>query len=371
MISFGFILLSIYSLTMVYYAIHFNRSNFNKKKISSPKTSFSIVIAFRNEALYLKTLLEHLKNLEYPGYLFEVLLVNDHSEDDSLSICQEFIKKNKLANFKILQNQNLAKSPKKSSILTALTQAKFDYILFTDADCMVPKTWLNIYNNKLRNGNFDFVAGPVCIKAKEGFWENFQILDVMCLQVIGLGSFKPKHFLMCNAANMCIKKTALKETNALEKHKHITSGDDVFTLEHFRKRKKNISALIHKEAIVATYPQQNFNDLTQQRVRWASKSKHYTNKGLIFIGLIVLSTNLFMVLVLPFSLQNPIYALMLWGVKIGVDSYVLFAGKIFFGPSTTLKNHLKTLIVYPFVTSYFGIKSFTGKFDWKGRAFKV
>ena len=62
----------------------FGISKINKQKtieISSPKTTFSIVVPFRNEAENLPLLLESLEKLKYPTELFEVILVDDESQD--------------------------------------------------------------------------------------------------------------------------------------------------------------------------------------------------------------------------------------------------------------------------------------------------
>ncbi len=371
MIYLGIILIGIYGFAMVFYAFQFKKSLDRKNINTTPKTSFSIIIPFRNEAEHMNSLLQHLKHLDYPRHLFEVLLVNDHSEDSSVEICQDFIKIFKLNNFKIYQNQNLAKSPKKSAVLSALPYAKFDYILNTDADCVVPESWLKAYNQKLYQKSFDFIAAPVYIQNRKGIWNNYQTLDLMCLQVIGLGSFAPKHYLMCNAANMCLKKEALQRLNAIEQHKHIVSGDDVFTLEQFRLAKQNIATLVHQEAVVKTLPESNFYTLSQQRLRWASKSKHYKNPYLISLGILVLFTNLYLVIITPFIIVIPKLFWLFWLVKMAIDSYVLFIGYNFFKENIKPSTYLLTLFIYPFATTYFGLKSLGGKFSWKGRAYKV
>ncbi|MES2851337.1 MAG: glycosyltransferase, partial [Bacteroidota bacterium] len=47
----------------------------------TPKTKFSIIVPFRNEAENLPILLESLSKLNYPMELFEVILVDDFSEE--------------------------------------------------------------------------------------------------------------------------------------------------------------------------------------------------------------------------------------------------------------------------------------------------
>jgi poly-beta-1,6-N-acetyl-D-glucosamine synthase len=103
-----------------------------------PEIKFSIVVPYRNEAENLPDLLDSLSLLKYPASHFEILLVNDASEDASREICSRFKEANPDLNIHLLENERTTSSPKKDAILTALKKAQFDYLLTTDADCLVP-----------------------------------------------------------------------------------------------------------------------------------------------------------------------------------------------------------------------------------------
>src|SRR3972149_10318722 len=66
------------------------------------KTGISVIIAFRNEISNLPALLSALKEQEYPPILYEVILVNDHSDDGSDILVQDFCTEH--PNFRLLQN---------------------------------------------------------------------------------------------------------------------------------------------------------------------------------------------------------------------------------------------------------------------------
>ena len=53
-----------------------------QKKDLNPKTSFRIIVPFRNEAENLPNLLNSLSNVNYPADLFEVILVDDNSKEE-------------------------------------------------------------------------------------------------------------------------------------------------------------------------------------------------------------------------------------------------------------------------------------------------
>ena len=372
MIGIGLALVFVYGVLILYYTFKFKSTLTYKKGM--PQHSFSILIPFRNEEKHLPQLLRGLESIDYPSHLFEILLIDDHSEDQSNPICQVWKAEHSNLDVRILENQNQVKSPKKSAILTALKTVKNAYILTTDADCILPEEWLMQYDQFLQNTPSDLIAGPVKIIEDSLFWTKFQVLDMMSLQVIGLGSFNTKSPLFCNAANLCYKTQTLKEINAFDSHKDIISGDDVFNLEAFQNSGKTIKAIVNPNATVWTEPEINFKSLTQQRIRWASKAKYYNNNGLKVIGLFVFLTNLSLVLSMAIALiYSPFLELhlLLWILKLGVDFYALFVGNQFFKTNLCLREYLIMLVIYPFVSSYFALLSLNGKFNWKGRNFKA
>lgn len=373
MIGFMSLLVLVYCIVMLFYTFKFKAFQGFELAESPTKSSFSIIIPFRNEAEYLPQLLKSLSELNYPKSLFEIILVDDHSEDDSRATCEDWVSKLDLKNTEIVENQNLSESPKKSAILSAIKVVNKNFILTTDADCLVPENWLKFYDQHIQKNDSDLIAGPVKIIEEGNFWTKFQVLDLMSLQVLGLGSFKTPSALICNAANLCYKVDALKEIKAFQHHKDVISGDDIFNLEAFQNAGKKVSALVHEHAVVWTKPEKDFHALTQQRIRWASKAKFYKNTWLIAIGFIVFLTNLSLVLslILAFRFDSFQYFWWLWLFKISVDFYLLYTGNHFFKTNLCLRDYLVMLLVYPFTSVYFAALSFSGKFSWKGRDYKV
>ena len=369
------LLVLLYAVVVLFYGFKFSNFKSFNKKLSRPKTFFHIIIPFRNEANHLPQLLKSLKKLHYPKDLYTIYLVDDFSDDSSKSICQSYIDEHKLSHAKILENQNLATSPKKSAVLTALEHIKTGYVITTDADCILPEYWLLHYNHHIQQHQKPhLIAGAVCIATENNFWTKFQVLDLMSLQVIGLGSFKTKNPLLCNAANLAYDVETLKHLKAFDKHQSHISGDDIFNLQIYQQSGKNISALVHPKAMVWTKAQPDFYSLTQQRIRWASKAKHYKNNTLIGLGLLVFLTNFLLVLSLFLALfiqEFRIYFWSFWGIKLIADYVVLDIGRHWFKPGMCMRDYLLMLLIYPFVNLYFAILSLNGKFYWKGRNYKV
>lgn len=367
----------------------------------SPEIKFSIVIPYRNEANNLPALLDSLFKLRYPHSHFEILLVNDASEDISEQICLNFIKSHPKFPVFLLNSVRISGSPKKDAISTAIESALFDYIITTDADCLVPAYWLQVFNEKLLKSGAALLAGPVNSSRTPVFsetteiensdpedefstegWEVFrekrslkyfhffQELDFLSLQAAGAGGFGLQKAFMCNGANLCYSRAAFYEVDGFSGNGDISSGDDVFLLQKFVKHKYNVVFLKAKEAIIQTKPQPNLVALISQRIRWASKTPAYSSWFAKLTGLTVLLMNLSLilgVLLVAFHLIPYQPLLMAFFFKFLVDFFLLYKSALFFERKDILRNYFWSSLIYPFFSTSIAILSLFKKFEWKGR----
>jgi cellulose synthase/poly-beta-1,6-N-acetylglucosamine synthase-like glycosyltransferase len=145
MVYFWYVLfgtISVYSATILYFSFHWSKKDRNSGNSPGSKTklpSISVIVAYRNEAKHLNTLISSLSCLDYPTELFELILIDDHSEDASYSMVLQQAKNSK--NLKALQLPNDL-TGKKEALNFGISKAKGELLSFTDADCVVPQTWL-------------------------------------------------------------------------------------------------------------------------------------------------------------------------------------------------------------------------------------
>lgn len=349
-------------------------------KDATVQTKFSVVIPFRNEAARLPQLLASLLALNYPKALFEVILVDDDSTDNSHLIIQEILNKAALqgnltpSNCTIIQNSRSSNSPKKDAILTAITQAKYDWIVTTDADCIVPKNWLAVFDACIQKNKPKMVVAPVSYEVKKTFLEQFQLLDFYSLQAATIGGFGIKKPFLCNGANLCYCKTDFIALHGFQGNDEIASGDDIFLFEKFVQNDKESVQFLKSEAvIVTTFPVKNWQALLQQRVRWAAKSSHYTLAFTKLVGSVIFFTNLGLVILTFMSLFGKVEATLLlafWLLKLTVDALLLRKTLHFFKQKKSLFWYLLSSVLYPFFSCFIALKAMTTNYVWKGRTFK-
>lgn len=372
------IILYLFIIGMLIYGFD-NVSDFKLQDLPA-KTKFSIVIPFRNEAQNLPELLDSIVKLNYPQHLFEVILVNDASEDDSVSIIKKYIetlhKRHNTGNFnlKIIESKSTTNSPKKEAITSAIKISKFNWIVTTDADCVLPKYWLDVFDEFVQINDPNCMVAPVTYHGKTSFFNRFQSLDFLSLQGATIGGFGIKKPFMCNGANFAYRKSEFISVNGFKGNDTIASGDDVFLLEKFLKHNpKKVSYLKSSNAIVTTNAAQNTDHLIQQRLRWASKTSHLTQWFAKVVGLIVLLGNLMSLVFIPAVLMHFIslkIALALFVIKFSIDFLLLFKTARFFKQENLLLSYLFSSLIYPVFSVYIAFISFFKSYHWKGRTSK-
>jgi cellulose synthase/poly-beta-1,6-N-acetylglucosamine synthase-like glycosyltransferase len=337
------------------------------------KTRFTVIVPFRNEAENIPRLLRSIAALEYPTELFEVILVNDASEDASVAVVSENLPDTK-CDLKIIQNKRTSASPKKDAITTAIGESKYEWILTTDADCELPGKWLQLYDQFIQKNRAKMVCAPVVYPVSKNLLKNFQFLDGLSLQAVTMGGFGWNAPLLCNGANMGYLKEAYYAVKGYDGNDHIASGDDIFLMEKIRELYPEALKFINnRDARVITMPENTWSGVVSQRIRWASKTSYQKGWGSKILGIAVFLANLaFLASILGVIVHTEYY---IWYIgflflKIGFDLLILLPVTHFFESSISLPGYFINALLYPFITVWIVFASFFGNYQWKGRKFK-
>jgi cellulose synthase/poly-beta-1,6-N-acetylglucosamine synthase-like glycosyltransferase len=354
-----------YLLNIIWLIYGFTKAKSFESENLQPKTKFSIIVPFRNEAEDLPKLLESISFLNYPNDFFEVILVDDDSDFRFQILDFRF-------QISLIDNVRKTNSPKKDAINTAVAIAKNDWIITTDADCLVQLNWLATFDAFIQKNNPKMIAAGVFYKITNGFLDAFQQLDFLSLQGTTIGSFGNSQAFMCNGANFCYQKTFFYELNGFDGNDKIASGDDVFLLQKaIMKDLNNVCFLKSELAIVQTKTEKTWKNLFNQRVRWASKTGNYNSLYSKQLGVSVLVVNLFWILGFGFwalGMINPNYFISLLFSKFIIDFVLLYKTSSFF--KTHLNYVLFGSLFYPIFCVLVSFYSFFGSYSWKGRSFK-
>ncbi len=312
---------------------------------SEEGTFISVVIPMFDESGKLQKLVGNLKDQIYPVDKFEVILVDDHSTDNSYTMAEEMC--GKLENFRVIRN--VALKGKKHALKTGISQARGNFILISDADCRFSPQWVSLFGKYFSlNPGLALVSSGVIMQGGNSFHEKFQSLEFSSLVASGAASFIQKDPVMCNGANLAFRKDLF-----LEAFHHIypgvNTGDDMFLMLYSKKKYPGqISFLKNRFAFTETFAKTHWSSFLRQRVRWASKSNLYRDFRLIYISIIVLFVNLLLIFLFTVSLFHHIYIVyfcIFFFLKSGLDYFFLNSFLRYSGQEKLMKFFIPSQLI--------------------------
>ncbi len=326
----------------------------------------SVVIAARNEQETIGMLLRDLSRQRFKN--FNVIVVNDHSEDKTADVVLDFAKND--ARFCMINNDG---NGKKQALSKGVGEAKGSIIVMTDADCRVTEDWLVGLSKPFHNEETMMVFGAVKMDGKS-FFARLQAVEFLSVLASGLAMAGIGFPIMCNGANIAFRKSAFTLVGGYTGNLHIPSGDDEFLMRKIlQKHPKGVKMLVTRETVVSTLANQNLHQLIQQRIRWAGKWK--SNSSLLskvmafFIFCFQMLVVLLPVLVLMHAVSL-ITVLVLWFMKVLVELIFLRTTSRYLGVSWNWAAFLVLQVFYPWYVLGVGLLSNFLSFEWKGRKLK-
>ena len=334
----------------------------------------SVIIVARNEEDNIVNLLNGLENQSYSKAFFEVVIVDDCSEDRTIDKIEYYFSESELKlNVLKLENEPPHKQNKKGGIEYAMTKAEGELIILTDADCTLQKDWISTIVSFYNQYNPKMIIGPVGYFSDNSFLSYFQALDFLAMQGVSASSAGLNKPLLCNGANIAYEKKLFDELNVYKKD-DIASGDDMFMLHKaYSSYPDKVKYLKAESAIVKTYPCKTWKALFQQRLRWAGKVKYFDTKESVLILLFLLIINI-MILALAFlgvfESSYIKYFLIAISIKALTDIFFLWPVAKFFRQSHMLSLFLAVQFVHFIYMAVVGVLSNILPYSWKGRKIK-
>jgi len=370
------IFLCIYLLLINTYLFWFSKLKIFKPANIAPTTTFSIIIPARNEQENIETCILSILNNNYPKHLYEIIIADDFSTDatpDVVHRLQTIYTNIQIISLKNIITENI-NSYKKRAIELAIAQSKYEWIITTDADCIVQHNWLSLFDAYIQKNERVFIAAPVMFTCNNSFLNVFQCLDFISLQGITASSVYAGAHSMCNGANLAYKKDAFYEVDGFKNADHIASGDDMLLMHKIKMRyPQNIGYLFSNEAIVLTAPMADWKSFLNQRIRWASKATSYKDKKVFWVLLLVYFTNLLLfILFIACFFQPELFLVWLFFIlaKALFEMPFMYNVAKFFSLQRLM---LWFVLMQPLHILYTIVSGWLGKFGtykWKGRKVK-
>ena len=275
----------------VFFALSKRRDNSNINAIKIPT---SVIICAKNEAINLQQFLPFVLAQDYPQELFEVIVVNDQSTDDTAEVLMKFAAQ--YPNLKIITiTKEIVKTlpGKKYALSKGIAAAKFEHLLLTDADCKpASNQWLSLINSKVKSQKSKLVLGYGAYEDHPGILNKFIRWETAhtCMQYTSYATAGLPY--MGVGRNLAYSKSLLQGLESdvafQEIYTNTPSGDDDLLICKIA-TKDNVAVCLNKEAHTISVPQKTWATWWKQKTRHMSTGKYYPQKVKSLLALYALS----------------------------------------------------------------------------------
>jgi cellulose synthase/poly-beta-1,6-N-acetylglucosamine synthase-like glycosyltransferase len=335
---------------------------------------FSVVIAARNEEKNVEACLCGVLSQTIGPARYEVILVSDRSTDKTVDRAHSL--EGRFPNLSVLaiSETPAGVSPKKHAVLQGIKRAANEIIVFTDADCRVPRTWLETLDKYLtpETGLVQGITAYDYVPGMNRVFYGLQALDFCSHAVVSAAAIGAGMPVNSNANNLAFRKKAFDDAAGYGNLETVVSGDDDMLLQRiWGKKVWRIAYMADSAGAVTTFPTLTAGGLFEQRKRWGSKTVHYGWRQVAVLSSVFAFYCAIITLVcfgcfFP-SLLVPAGSMIL--VKMAGEAMLMIPGTKMTG-QTSLRKYLvcASLIQLPMVIAAV-LTGVFGRFVWKDQKF--
>lgn len=266
----------------------------NKKNREFP---LSIIIAVKNEAKNLKENLPLILNQSYSK--FEIIVINDQSEDDTESILKSFAEQHK--HLKYLNVNLKIKSSKKKALDLGIKSARYEHLIFTDADCKpLTNSWLKIMQTHFSELK-PIVLGFSPYQKKSGFLNKLIRFETLQTAVNYFGFANLGLAYMGVGRNLAYTKSLYEKKRGFQSHQQLLSGDDDLFVNQAAQQNQ-IGLCINPNSFMESQPKTDFKSWVEQKRRHITSAPHYYLKHKLLLSFQYLIKVIFWGLALPLTI---------------------------------------------------------------------
>ncbi len=250
----------------------------------------SIIICAHNEAIHLPKLIPILLKQNYP--VFEVLLVDDRSTDDSPQIMAQWKAQDTRFRYIRIDQPPEGINPKKFALSQGIEEARYDFLLLTDADCIpASERWIQQMQGQMGEGKKIVLGFSPYFKHKT--FLNAFIQYETSLTAFQYSSYTLSGFpYMGVGRNLAYRKSLFKESRGFLHHEHITGGDDDLFVSQVS-HSDNYSISLHPNSLTFSYPKESWKTWFRQKIRHISVGMYYPVQYKLLLGAYIMLRSIF------------------------------------------------------------------------------
>jgi biofilm PGA synthesis N-glycosyltransferase PgaC len=331
---------------------------------AQPPAQVSVIIAARNEANRIRPCLESLTKIEYPRDKYEIIFVDDHSNDKTAEIIKDFCEAYDNWHLIRLAKKSDELRGKKTALMEGIALAKGELVFTTDADCVVPPNWLQKTVNYF-SIDVSMVLGYSPLIHSKKFYFRLLQFDNLFSAIVAAAPAKLGYPFSSVGRNLAYRKNAYEDIGGFKALKKFRSGDDIHLTHRFRYHNNGrIEYCADPETFVETFIPFSNEEVFQQQIRKNSKLFQLAASSMIFMLLI------FFYYVLLYTL--PVLApatFILWialiAIKFLLEFVILFKSAKLFRQTDLIRFIPLMQVIYPLYIIFFSLLGVFQYYHWK------
>lgn len=271
---------------------------FSKKDNISPQKPkpVSVIVCAHDEEQNLKELLPILLEQNHPE--FEIIIVEDRSNDGTYDYLLQATQDDSRLKMVRVVNKPEYINGKKFAITLGIRAARYDWLLFTDADCRPDsKNWITRMTERY-NDQTQFVLGFSPYQKAEGLLNAFIRFESLLTGIQCLGMALLGRPYMGVGRNLAYTKSLFLQRKGFNNYIGVMGGDDDLFV-NLHANKTNTQVCIGQDATVLSSPKKTWSDFMDQKLRHLFAGKRYKFSDKLILGLFIMSWILTWFLVVP------------------------------------------------------------------------
>jgi cellulose synthase/poly-beta-1,6-N-acetylglucosamine synthase-like glycosyltransferase len=273
-------------IQLIYFIVFLFAFNRRRSGTIETRSPVSILVCAHDEEKNLKELIPLLQGQNYPS--FEVIIVNDRSNDGTYDFLLEETKRNPKLRMVHVDRVPAHVNGKKFGITLGIKAAVNEWILLIDADCRpVGNSWIETMSRQF-DDRTQFVLGFSPYHKLPGFLNLFIRFEsfVTALQYFSFALLKNPY--MGVGRNLAYRKSLFLEKKGFNQFLGVTGGDDdLFVNQHATGANTRVD--YSAESHVFSKPKTTWSSFFHQKVRHLSVGKRYRFKHRLLLGVFMLT----------------------------------------------------------------------------------
>ncbi len=320
---------------LIYYLGLYNRIHTHNLAVGKDEVHFgrelpplSVVICARNESENLRRNLPAILKQDYPD--FEVIVINDGSTDESEDLLSELEEEYPNLYHSFTPDSARYISRKKLALTLGIKASKYDWLVFTEADCTpVSDKWLRRIARNFTPST-DIVLGYSGYERGKGWLHKRVSFDSLFTSLRYLGFALAGKPYMGIGRNLAYRKELFFKVKGFSTHLNMQRGEDDLFINQIA-NENNTRVETSPDSVIRMQPVEHYKDWKEEKVSYMATARFYKGSQRWLLGLETATRLLFYVAclsgivfgILSFHWLAAGLALLLWIVRYSAQAYVI------------------------------------------------